>query len=300
MTPESGKQRLDWILSPEPALDLHGPGAGLVVGVLALQGDFREHRLDARAPRRAHARGAPSRPISPGWTAWSSPAARARPSTSSWPPTGSPGPSRPSPPGAASSTAPAPASSPWRATPSRARRRRSASWTSSRAATRSAGRCAASRPTSRCAGLGPAPVRAVFIRAPWIESAGPCVEVLATCQGRIVAAREGGVLVTAFHPELTDDTRLHELFIAHDPPPAGAEAAPDGRLGRLRRRRARPGRRRGRPPLTREVVPPCPGTPSGRPSSTRRARPTPGAASCSASSPGPSPSPPVRAAPTPP
>jgi 5'-phosphate synthase pdxT subunit len=45
MTPESGKQRLDWILSPEPALDLHGPGAGLVVGVLALQGDFREHRL---------------------------------------------------------------------------------------------------------------------------------------------------------------------------------------------------------------------------------------------------------------
>ena len=56
-------------------------------------------------------------------------------------------------------------------------------------------------------------MRAVFIRAPWIESAGPCVEVLATCEGHIVAAREGGVLVTAFHPELTDDTRLHELFI---------------------------------------------------------------------------------------
>ena len=45
MTPQGGKQRLDWILSPEPALDLQGPGAGLLVGVLALQGDFREHRL---------------------------------------------------------------------------------------------------------------------------------------------------------------------------------------------------------------------------------------------------------------
>ena len=53
----------------------------------------------------------------------------------------------------------------------------------------------------------------MFIRAPWVESAGPGVEVLATCEGHIVAAREGGVLVTAFHPELTDDTRMHELFI---------------------------------------------------------------------------------------
>jgi 5'-phosphate synthase pdxT subunit len=63
------------------------------------------------------------------------------------------------------------------------------------------------------AGIEGGPVRAVFIRAPWIESAGPCVEVLATCEGRAVAAREGDTLVTAFHPELTDDTRLHELFI---------------------------------------------------------------------------------------
>jgi 5'-phosphate synthase pdxT subunit len=63
------------------------------------------------------------------------------------------------------------------------------------------------------AGIGPAPLRAVFIRAPWVESAGPEVEVLATCEGRIVAARERGVLVTAFHPELTDDTRIHELFV---------------------------------------------------------------------------------------
>ena len=45
MTHVSGKKRLDWILSPEPALDPLGPGAALVVGVLALQGDFREHRV---------------------------------------------------------------------------------------------------------------------------------------------------------------------------------------------------------------------------------------------------------------
>ena len=62
-------------------------------------------------------------------------------------------------------------------------------------------------------GLGDAPIRAVFIRAPWVESAGPGVDVLATYDGRIVAVRDGDVLVTAFHPELTDDTRLHELFI---------------------------------------------------------------------------------------
>ncbi len=54
----------------------------------------------------------------------------------------------------------------------------------------------------------------MFIRAPWIESAGPDVEVLAACEGHGVAARQGRVLVTAFHPELTDDTRLHELFVA--------------------------------------------------------------------------------------
>jgi 5'-phosphate synthase pdxT subunit len=56
------------------------------------------------------------------------------------------------------------------------------------------------------------PVRAVFIRAPWIERAGPGVEVLAEHDGRPVLAREGRILVAAFHPELTDDTRVHELF----------------------------------------------------------------------------------------
>jgi 5'-phosphate synthase pdxT subunit len=57
------------------------------------------------------------------------------------------------------------------------------------------------------------PVRAVFIRAPWIEEVGPNVEVLAEVGGRPVLAREGRFLVAAFHPELTDDTRLHELFL---------------------------------------------------------------------------------------
>jgi 5'-phosphate synthase pdxT subunit len=57
------------------------------------------------------------------------------------------------------------------------------------------------------------PVRAVFIRAPWVEDVGPGVEVLAEIDGRPVLAREGRFLVAAFHPELTDDTRLHELFL---------------------------------------------------------------------------------------
>jgi len=57
------------------------------------------------------------------------------------------------------------------------------------------------------------PVRAVFIRAPWIEEVGPQVEVLAEAEGRPVLAREGRFLVAAFHPELTDDTRLHERFL---------------------------------------------------------------------------------------
>ena len=57
------------------------------------------------------------------------------------------------------------------------------------------------------------PVRAVFIRAPWIDEVGPGVEVLAEVDGRPVLAREGRYLVAAFHPELTDDTRLHEQFL---------------------------------------------------------------------------------------
>jgi 5'-phosphate synthase pdxT subunit len=60
---------------------------------------------------------------------------------------------------------------------------------------------------------GDGPVRAVFIRAPWIEEAGPEVEILAEVDGHPVLAREGRLLVAAFHPELTDDTRIHELFV---------------------------------------------------------------------------------------
>src|SRR5689334_9756644 len=57
------------------------------------------------------------------------------------------------------------------------------------------------------------PLRAVFIRAPWIDEIGPGVEVLAEVDGHPVLAREGRFLVAAFHPELTDDTRLHEKFL---------------------------------------------------------------------------------------
>jgi 5'-phosphate synthase pdxT subunit len=57
------------------------------------------------------------------------------------------------------------------------------------------------------------PVRAVFIRAPWVVAVGPNVEVLAEVDGRPVLARDGRFLVAAFHPELTDDTRLHERFL---------------------------------------------------------------------------------------
>jgi 5'-phosphate synthase pdxT subunit len=63
-------------------------------------------------------------------------------------------------------------------------------------------------------GLGPEPIRAVFIRAPWIEEHGPNVEVLASMDGHPVAVREGDVLLCAFHPELTDDSRVHALLMA--------------------------------------------------------------------------------------
>jgi pyridoxal 5'-phosphate synthase pdxT subunit len=64
-------------------------------------------------------------------------------------------------------------------------------------------------------GIGGPPLRAVFIRAPWVEQAGPGVEVLGTDPGtdRIVAVRQGRLLATAFHPELTPDARLHQLFV---------------------------------------------------------------------------------------
>ena len=67
----------------------------------------------------------------------------------------------------------------------------------------------------RISGTGDEPFRAVFIRAPWVEETGPAVEILATepRTGKIVAVRQGHLLATAFHPELTQDNRVHTLFV---------------------------------------------------------------------------------------
>jgi len=58
------------------------------------------------------------------------------------------------------------------------------------------------------------PFHAVFIRAPWVERAAPSVTVLGEDNGRIIAVRQGPLLATAFHPELTPDLRVHELFVS--------------------------------------------------------------------------------------
>ncbi|ULN37841.1 pyridoxal 5'-phosphate synthase glutaminase subunit PdxT [Mycolicibacterium smegmatis] len=57
------------------------------------------------------------------------------------------------------------------------------------------------------------PVHAVFIRAPWVERIGPEVEVLARADDHIVAVRQGPMFATAFHPEVTGDRRIHKLFV---------------------------------------------------------------------------------------
>lgn len=62
--------------------------------------------------------------------------------------------------------------------------------------------------------FGPEPVQAVFIRAPYIERAGDNVIVMATVNDKIVIARQDKMLVTAFHPELTEDDRIHKYFIS--------------------------------------------------------------------------------------
>lgn len=67
------------------------------------------------------------------------------------------------------------------------------------------------------AGVAGGPVRAVFIRAPWVEQAGPDVEVLASIEAkgesRLVVVRQGHLLATSFHPEVTGDHRVHALFV---------------------------------------------------------------------------------------
>ena len=70
----------------------------------------------------------------------------------------------------------------------------------------------------RIPGIDGPPVRAVFIRAPWVEEVGSDVEVLTTvpegpAAGRVVAVRQGAVMATSFHPEVTGDLRVHRLFV---------------------------------------------------------------------------------------
>jgi 5'-phosphate synthase pdxT subunit len=86
------------------------------------------------------------------------------------------------------------------------------------------------------AGVPGGPLQAVFIRAPWVEQAGPGVEVLGRvvggpADGKIVAVRQGRLVATSFHPELTGDTRVHALFVdlvraARDEDVEGAETGP--------------------------------------------------------------------------
>ena len=63
-------------------------------------------------------------------------------------------------------------------------------------------------------GFGPEPLRAVFIRAPWVADHGPELEVLAAYEGHPVVVRQGRIMACSFHPELTDDSRLHAYFMA--------------------------------------------------------------------------------------
>lgn len=77
------------------------------------------------------------------------------------------------------------------------------------------------------AGVDDGPVEGVFIRAPWVESIGAQVEVLAEHDGHIVAVRQANALATSFHPELTGDHRMHALFVhmVRAGNPAGARAS---------------------------------------------------------------------------
>jgi 5'-phosphate synthase pdxT subunit len=73
-------------------------------------------------------------------------------------------------------------------------------------------------------GVQGGPVHAVFIRAPWVREHGADVEVLARVDGHPVAVRQGNVLAVAFHPELSGETRLHELLLSQN----GAQDTPAG------------------------------------------------------------------------
>ena len=73
-------------------------------------------------------------------------------------------------------------------------------------------------------------VHAAFIRAPWVERAGADVDVLATVSGHPVAVRQGGLLATSFHPELTGESRVHELFVELCVLPRLKAGRPEGAL----------------------------------------------------------------------
>ncbi|HYM57996.1 MAG TPA: pyridoxal 5'-phosphate synthase glutaminase subunit PdxT [Solirubrobacteraceae bacterium] len=76
----------------------------------------------------------------------------------------------------------------------------------------------------RIPGIAGPPVRAVFIRAPWVTDAGAGVEVLASVDGHPVAARQDNMLVISFHPEIAGEHRLHELFLTRVRERAGASS----------------------------------------------------------------------------
>lgn len=82
--------------------------------------------------------------------------------------------------------------------------------------------------------FGDPPVDAVFIRAPWIEEHGPGVEVLARHAGRAVAARQGVLTVTAFHPELSGEQRFHEWLVTRARERRGQAEGAGGRQGNVR------------------------------------------------------------------
>jgi len=77
-------------------------------------------------------------------------------------------------------------------------------------------------------GIGSEPLRAVFIRAPWIETWSDDVDVLAQLDGHPVVIRQDNVLICSFHPELTDDQRLHALFMAMISSAGETEAGREG------------------------------------------------------------------------
>ena len=230
MAGRGSQRRRDWILSPEPAPAPVGPGAGLTVGVLALQGDFREHR------RLLERLGAATREVR-------------------WPRDleGCDGLVIP---GGESTTISTLMAATGLDEAVRAFHRAGGAvyGTCAGLITVAAGTVEGRPPTLglidilarrnafgrqvhsfevdlEMRGVEGGPVHAVFIRAPWIERAGAGVEVLAEHRGHAVAARAGRVLVTAFHPELTDDLRVHRLFVemVAAARPAGSAAGRDAR-----------------------------------------------------------------------